>query len=180
MISLIHKYPVPDIKKSALQAIGRHLWYFAEHLIPLALFDDRVSITEKTEMIRNLGEQPNPNVARIIDVKSYDYCAPLATFVTSRSMKFFDLITTNQDEVSSLLLTPPAIWHDDDAYRSLQARVRQLKVVNDTAERGVSLIQRYNETLTKDEEQRQFLLQVVCHHRNQYPEPTKSGLQHKV
>ncbi|KAG0726857.1 Tigger transposable element-derived protein 7 [Chionoecetes opilio] len=57
---------------------------------------------------------------------------------------------------------------------------RGLRVVNDTAERGVALIQSFNLRLTKDEEQRQFLLQVVEAHRHQtardlkgFPSPAK-------
>ncbi|KAG0724789.1 hypothetical protein GWK47_039909 [Chionoecetes opilio] len=38
---------------------------------------------------------------------------------------------------------------------------RDFRGHHDTAERGVALIQSFNLRLTKDEEQRQFLLQVV-------------------
>ena len=54
--------------------------------------------------------------------------------------------------------------------------VTALKVVNDTAERGVKLIQDYNLILTKDEEQKQFLLQVVQEHRRLYPDASKKTI----
>ena len=50
------------------------------------------------------------------------------------------------------------------------------KVVNDTAERGVKLIQDFNSYLTKDEEQRQFLLQVVSECRKIFPDYSKATL----
>jgi len=55
--------------------------------------------------------------------------------------------------------------------------VESLKVVNDIAERGVSLISSFSSVLTNQEEQKQFLLQVVEKHRQQYPDPNKKKLQ---
>lgn len=51
-----------------------------------------------------------------------------------------------------------------------------MRVVNDKAERGVKLIQDFNDTLTKDEDQKQFLLQVVTECRRLYPDTSKSTL----
>ncbi|KAG0725682.1 hypothetical protein GWK47_038130 [Chionoecetes opilio] len=51
-------------------------------------------------------------------------------------------------------------------------------VVNDHAERGVALIQEFNGSLTKDEEQLQFLLQVVADHRKAFPDPREAHLAH--
>ena len=56
------------------------------------------------------------------------------------------------------------------------SRVRQLKVINDAAERGISLIQNFNSVLTNQEEQKQFLLQVVEKHRQDFPDTKKSTL----
>lgn len=48
--------------------------------------------------------------------------------------------------------------------------VRNMKVVNDFAERGVALIQSYNNILMKSEDQKQYLLKVVEDHRNKFPD----------
>jgi len=53
-----------------------------------------------------------------------------------------------------------------------------LKVVNDHAERGVALVQRYNKILTKTKEQFQFLLQVVSQHQKKFPDSRKSPIVH--
>jgi len=42
-----------------------------------------------------------------------------------------------------------------------------MKVVRDCAERGIALVEEYNSSLTKDEEQKQFLLRLVDLHRKQ-------------
>ena len=54
--------------------------------------------------------------------------------------------------------------------------VHELKVVNDTAERSVALIQAYSGSLTRDKETLQYLLQVVAAHRQAVPQPTKRYL----
>ena len=54
--------------------------------------------------------------------------------------------------------------------------MKNLKVVNDNAERAVSLIQTFNNTITKNEEQKQYLLKIVLEHRKAFPTPAKKFL----
>ena len=61
----------------------------------------------------------------------------------------------------------------DEGFQRSSQIVRNLAVVNDHAERGVALIQEFNGCLTKDEQQLQFLLQVVADHRKAFPDPRK-------
>ena len=51
-----------------------------------------------------------------------------------------------------------------------------LKVVNDVAERGVKLITDFNNLFTKDEEQKQYILQVVHKCQMLYPDVSKNTL----
>ena len=51
-----------------------------------------------------------------------------------------------------------------------------LRVVNDTAERGGKLITDYNSGITKDEEQPQYLLQVVTECLAKFPGCSKASL----
>ena len=69
------------------------------------------------------------------------------------------------------------MWDEQESYAAAKRRLSNLNVVNDAAERGVALIQEYNKTLTKDEGDLQFLLQVVADHRQQYPAANKSDLK---
>jgi hypothetical protein len=49
-----------------------------------------------------------------------------------------------------------------------------LRVVNDFAERGVALMEEFNLALTKDEDQKQSILQVVEAHRARFPDANKA------
>ena len=51
--------------------------------------------------------------------------------------------------------------------------------MNDVAERVVKLIQEYNNILTKDETEKQFVLQIVTENRKTFPTATKSSLMKK-
>jgi len=52
--------------------------------------------------------------------------------------------------------------------------------VNDFAERGVDLVQQFKSSLTRDEEQKQFILQVVEHHRQICAAPAKAAAINRV
>ncbi|KAF0288702.1 hypothetical protein FJT64_012905 [Amphibalanus amphitrite] len=51
------------------------------------------------------------------------------------------------------LETDPAEWHDDSRYVAAAGKANGITVVNDFAKRGVALMETYNFTLTKDEDQ---------------------------
>ena len=57
-----------------------------------------------------------------------------------------------------------------------KATVEGLFVTNDHAERGVALVKEFTRQLTKDEEQFQYLLQVVASHRTRMSKGTKQAL----
>ena len=100
---------------------------------------------------------------------------PLEGFVTSRSK--FLLTTLEVDQ--GFLTKETKEWKDDAAYHMASQRAMSLSVVNDAAERGISLIQRYK-TTAKAEEQKQHLLQLVHHHWQAQPKKTKAALMKKV
>ena len=54
------------------------------------------------------------------------------------------------------------------------------KFINHQAERGVALIQEFSGLLTRDEDQIQFLLQVVHEHRKAFPDSNKKTLTGKA
>jgi len=56
-----------------------------------------------------------------------------------------------------LFFIDPTLWAEQDDYKRAEKRVLAQKVVNDPAERGIALVQRYNKLLTKSEGQFQFL-----------------------
>ena len=89
-----------------------------------------------------------------------DYVDKQISFlVTTNTKQFFAILD------DSFLDLAPESWNDNEQYKAAERIVRSLKVVNDSAERGVKLIQDYNEILIKNEEQKPYLLQVVQDHR---------------
>ncbi|XP_050548499.1 uncharacterized protein LOC126910163 [Daktulosphaira vitifoliae] len=62
---------------------------------------------------------------------------------------------------TDFLKVQPDKWNENEGYIEGKRVVESIKVVNDTAERGVKLLTDFNEKFTKNEEQKQFFLQVV-------------------
>lgn len=72
--------------------------------------------------------------------------------------------------------TDPTSWENNEHYLQGANICRKIKVVNDTAERFVQLFTDYNLILTKDESQKQYLLQVVRDYTNNFPSVNKKQL----
>lgn len=177
LLTALHEYPVHNIRTAALEAFTRHLWYLSEYLAPLAFFDERVSNETKAAMVENLSLPPSKAALKRLNQKTFNHHDPLQSYITSRSLKVFNLLSSNgQEEAEAFLSKSPDLWEVDPTFLAMKAKVKQLKVVNDCAERGVALIQTYNSALTKDESQKQYLLQLVSSHRKLFPEATKAAL----
>ena len=112
-------------------------------------------------MVRNLLRAPKETGLKRLQTKTIEYGTPLCKYITSRSMLFFDLLSTNGQEIAkSFLQKAPALWSCDSIFQELSAKVKLQKVVNDIAELAISLIQTYNSVLTKDKIEKQYLLQL--------------------
>jgi len=57
---------------------------------------------------------------------------------------------------TNFLKMDPSEWNTQNDYIHGQQTIRSLKVVNDTAERGVKLMEEFNDKITKDKDQRLF------------------------
>src|SRR6218665_4048706 len=156
----------------ATTAFERHLWYLSEILIAFAFFDDAVTTEEKRMMVaalRELEGQDEP--LKQIPPFQHPNTKTLNNFVTKNTNNFFTILGISQE----FLQADPSEWECDTEYKRSQRLVQTLRVVNDLAERGVALIQEFNSTLTRDEEQKQYLLQVIEDHRRRFAAPTKSS-----
>ncbi|XP_050519986.1 uncharacterized protein LOC126893640 [Daktulosphaira vitifoliae] len=67
-------------------------------------------------------------------------------------------------------------WEGDKYYQEAKKIVKSIRVVNDTAERGVKLMEEFNDKLTKNEAQKQFILQVVQKYRKVFPDHKKKSM----
>ena len=67
--------------------------------------------------------------------------------------------------VNKWLKTPVQTWEENEDYLKAMNFLKNIRVVNDVAERGVKLVQDVSLSLTKDEKSKQSVLQVVENHR---------------
>lgn len=150
------------ISLGALKKLKRH-WYLSEKLIGFSFFDDSISVEEKRKMVLGLDTPPiSEDPQKRITLSDHDIrVKEIPDFVTRNTKKFFEALSLNSD----FLKDDPETWSDNPLYCELQRSVAKLRVTNDTAERGVALMQEYNGLRTKSEEQTQFILQVVAQHR---------------
>lgn len=85
-------------------------------------------------------------------------------FVNAESLNLFKRFNLSTD----FLNNHPSTWDTDEHYVAALNCITNLKVVNDCAERMVKLMKDFNGELTKDEEQLQYILQIVQKHRQDY------------
>ncbi|KAL4104515.1 hypothetical protein QTP88_019810 [Uroleucon formosanum] len=172
-------YEVIDeqISKSALKKMCGHLWYLTLEAASLAFFDDKVSSQTKIKMVKAMQSRDIKSEAnkRIIlkPNEIYDYAnKDINDFISIQSSNFFNRFGIPMD----FLDLDPKLWNENDQYKKSKELVNNINVVNDIAERGVKLIEDYNKLLTKNEDQKQYLLQVVSEYRQQFPDCKKSTL----
>lgn len=157
------------VATAALAKLTSHLWYLSEELVALAFFDKNVSKQINEKMVRAIFSRTGSKkreIRHVIKAESYDsiLASDLSAFITKSSKCLFDRFDLNYDFPS----TSPDLQEDNESYQQCLKVLTDLKVVNDTAERGVALLQHFTDCLTKDEEQKQYVLQFVSQHRKEY------------
>ncbi|KAG7165343.1 hypothetical protein Hamer_G007156 [Homarus americanus] len=177
LMKVLKEYPHEKVAHAAQAAISRHLWYLSEHLIGLSLFDDRIDTETKKNMVQNFQCPKKQDFSRRIVLSDETPISNVASFVTERTLDIFDVLTLDGKERAQLFLSKdPKTWKDDEVFITMRDRAINMKVVNDSAERAIALIQRYNESITQNEDQKQYLLQVVAAHRKKLPTASKAAM----
>ena len=166
--------------KATSDKFSGHLWYLCEELVGLAFYDPLVSTESKREMVKALVEKdgmeepPKRIHLDIWKARDEDICEMrMEHFVTKNTLLFFQRLSI---PTGFLFECDPAIWEDNVDYQRSNEMLKELKVVNDSAERGVALIEEYNSILTRKENQKQYLLKVVQDHRRRFPNFNKGTL----
>jgi hypothetical protein len=164
------------ISAAACKKFINHLWYISEELIGLSFFanKDDVPTATKIDLVAGLMKPVSSDVCpKRVELQPKDVqSSKLADFVTCNTRLFFERLEIAQN----FLDKDPQEWNADEDYIRAKQFLSNLRVVNDVAERGVALIEQYKSILTKDEEQKQFLLQVVEDHRRRFPDSAKNTL----
>ena len=81
--------------------------------------------------------------------------------------------TTGLDD--GFLSLPPETWSEIPSYKTAVELIKNLPCVNDAAERGIALIEKFN-SCSKNEDNIQNLLQIVEKHRHDFPTCNQNDL----
>ena len=146
----------------------------------MSLFSPNVDDEEKAEIAEKLVviKSPNsyasgyPTPVELPKCKSRGLGVRLSDSVGTGSLYMFEQMGFDKQFIHQ----PVSEWSSLDSFRNMKDFVDHLLVCNDPAERGIKLISDYAHSLTKDETDRQHLLQVVEWHREIYPDQTKATL----
>ncbi|XP_050545354.1 uncharacterized protein LOC126907794 [Daktulosphaira vitifoliae] len=162
-----------------LNKICNHLWYLTEETAALTFFDDSISTEIKKLKVVFLNNESiiNPSKRFILSLSDIDKSfseKTAASFLSKSSMKFFKRFDIN----TNFLNLDPSNWNTDNFYLHGKEIVCSLKVVNDSAERVVKLMEDFHESLTINDEKAELLLRCVQEHRILYPNCHKEPLKH--
>jgi hypothetical protein len=156
-----------NVANAAISALKRHFWYVTEECAVFSLFSKRIMDSERQQIARKLLRTTCP--------EEFEKGQPIFPSL-KQSTKLIDLIGPqswflfrNISIGFKWLAEPVNQWELDTDYQEAEMFIRHIKVVNDLSERAVKLIQDFSRTITTDENQRQYLMQVVEHHRRLIP-----------
>ena len=172
---LMYEAVNPDISKSAVKALKRHLWYLTAEMVPLALFSDIVPGDQKRLLAdRLLALKPDTIMLAPQKRFGYAYGKPafpditqtttLSSLVDTDSWFTLHLLQINPDFLAEEVNT----WPDLPSYQESAANVEAVNVINDCAERGVKLSSDFINA-AKSEQHYQNVLQVVEQDRKNMP-----------
>lgn len=157
----------PEVTGIVKKAFKSHLWYLSDELVGLSLFSKKVSVDDKVEIVEKMKCEPAERKVRGNSALLTEE-ARLADFASKRSLQLLEKLEIN----TNFFTKNPDEWTDDQEYIKGQNIIRNLKVVNDLAERGVKLFEEFNKLLTNDEDEKQVLLQVIEANRKMVPTKT--------
>lgn len=177
LLNQLQAYKLVDdqVASAAMKVVKRHTWYLAPETAIFALCSDKVGESEKSAMAEKLLATPRPDehvVGGNVPVVISDEGVKLHELVDEDSWMVFNILEMKGEWLND----EPAKWIDSDEYRLMCDFVSGLRVTNDTAERGVQLVQQFSRTLTSKEGDMQWLLQCVEAHRRKIPNFSKGAL----
>lgn len=161
----------------ALKKFRNHLWYLSPEAVGLAFFDSNVSLFSKQKMVAALEndfeQEQNTKRATINDREIVEiFHDGIEQFVSAETKALFERFQINTD----FFKLNPDKWEQDQSYCKAAELMKKLNVTNDTAERGVKLMEEYNKLFTKNERQKQFVLKIVSDYRHRFPDCNKKTL----
>ncbi|KAK0046045.1 hypothetical protein Bpfe_024506 [Biomphalaria pfeifferi] len=163
LINRLHDYEEVHLCKIGLMMIKRHSWYLSNEMATLCLFSDLVSLENKAALVTAMISERGPHLLTTLPDSITDLQISREFFTTTRiNCSFLDI--------------PVKDWPHNNDYNDALRLTKNLKCVNDSAERGVALIQKFSAAAV-DEEQKQFLLQVVEKQRQDFASCNREDLE---
>ena len=164
----------PEIADAVIKVFNRHTWYLTEELVAFAFCSKRISDESKRDLADKmlLFERPGeyrpgkPSLPKVTEESE------LVDFIGSNSWLVFDILGLQGD----WLVKPVTEWEESPDYLTLKTYIENLKVVNDTAERGIKLWSDFIGILTSNEAKRQDIVQVVEEHRGKIKARNKANI----
>lgn len=135
------------VADAAIKAMERHLWYLTEELVIFSLFSNRISTMERRMIAQKLLKTSKPKVFNCGRPKFpiLKKSTNLSSLIGPNSWYLFELLGVNTDWIGM----PVEQWDLHPGYKDAEQFVRHVKVVNDSAERGVKLIQEFANGISK-------------------------------
>jgi len=162
-----------DTSQIAIKKFCGHLWYLSAELCGFAFFDEAVSIDMKRKMVKALNNEES--TSEMLSTTQRIIISPkhanellekeIEDFVCVKTNNLFKRFAINTD----FLKLDPSTWRSNEDFQKSIVLLKKIPVIKDVAERGVKLIEEYNDKITKDESQKQYLLQVVSDYRKKIP-----------
>ncbi len=173
-------YPVgslqSDMADAAMLSITRHQWYLTQELVVFGLWDQSLPANQRKAMAKKLirvapaddfvWRPGKPAMPRNLPNR-FQLCSR----VGQRSWLIFHLLDASGD----WLQQPVRSWNDDAEYKRMGEFLKDLSVVNDSAERCVKDITEYA-VMARDSAHREDILLVVNDHRFVFPELRRDAL----
>lgn len=173
LLKNLNKYKEKDevVADACLQKFVNHLWYLSDETILFSLFDDNVPLEERQRMAEKLRKLSNSN--KIEDAEDDDLTPKKYLLRYDKLNEFLDkdlpcdLITNKSLNLfkrfkicTTFIQTDASEWTYNESFNKGKEILSSINVVNDSAERGVKLMEEFNTAFTKNEHQKQFILQV--------------------
>jgi hypothetical protein len=173
--NLYDEVDLADIAHETLKCFQNQAWYLCEELIPLCLFGQGLTVNEKVNVAKQLYKYVSKGKCmekgQPIFPKFKKNCR-LEDLVGKKSCILFEIMQSSYE----WLQTKPTEWNNNEDYKRMETFIENLKVVNDPAERAIKLISDFKDSITDDEKQKQFLIQVVEENRRLLPDFNKQDL----
>ena len=152
--------------------LQRHTWYLTEELVPLALFNEKLPLDDRTHLALKIGQLPLEELdIRKPSLPSIHLKSELIEYVGVRSTLPFTLVGVPH----TFLLLPD--WSTSPHYEKMKTALGDLSPLKDSCERALGLVTTINTKMTRDETSFEELIQVVEAHRKKYSNLTKKDLK---